>query len=148
MADRGKPGEKFGCVAERFYSEVHRMTSVICRYNNGRHVDSNRNEVSRSPDPVSDRGHIRIRVIPGTPSRPELGPDAQTRYTGALMVMVFERLGSGESLTDEIVSRTLGFQQTIAEGIQYLTADLQEIGASPDGSWWQTNVTIPFRFSL
>lgn len=147
MADRGKPGPVFGLVADRFYSEVHRASGLLCKYNNGPYVDNNRNEVARSPDPVTDEGHIRVRVIPATPTRPELGPDSQTRYTGSLMVEVFERMGSGEALTDEIVSKVLDFQQTIFKGVEYLTADLQEIGAANNG-WWQNNVTIPVRFSL
>lgn len=148
MANRGNPGPIFGTVADRFYSEVHRSSNLLVKYNNGRYIDRDRKESLVDPNPVDNDIYARVRVIPATPSRPELGPDAQTRYTGSLMVMIFQRMGSGESLTDDIVSRVLAFQQTIESGINYRTADMQEIGRSSDGSWWQTNVTIPFWFSL
>jgi len=89
---------------------------------------------------------VRFQILTGESEVRELGSTV-ARTTGIALASVFSILGRGDNLSlglvDEIVSAFKATTHTYGGAtIVFRTPSVQHIGR--DGSWWQTNVSIPF----
>lgn len=89
---------------------------------------------------------VRFQVLTGESQSRELG-SATARTSGVALASVFALVGGGDNLSLELVDEIVSaFRQStnVASGttVKFHTPSVQHIGR--DGSWWQTNVTIPF----
>jgi len=89
---------------------------------------------------------VRFQILTGESEVRELGSSV-ARTTGIALASVFSLAGRGDNLSlglvDEIVSAFKSTTHTYGGAtIVFRTPSVQHIGR--DGSWWQTNVSIPF----
>tara|TARA_R100000458_G_C8242797_1_gene221397 strand:+ start:678 stop:1106 length:429 start_codon:yes stop_codon:yes gene_type:complete len=89
---------------------------------------------------------VRFQILTGESELRELG-STTARTTGIALASVFSLAGRGDNLSlglvDEIVSAFKAVTHTYSgTTVVFRTPSVQHIGR--DGTWWQTNVTIPF----
>ncbi len=120
-------------IQGRFYTQWGNRTQVA--YDNERF------------DFPSQDAWVRLTILNGTGLRRNIGDNAQIyRYPGIIEVQIFIPIGEGTDEirlhADEVVNI---FRNARFSGIVCDTSSVTRVGPAQGGSWFQVNVSTPFR---
>lgn len=122
----------FSAVRTRFESLVEVPLSLEVVYDNG-------------PDPHEDaKTWARFSVKPGPSNLAELGDVRTYRTVGVAIASLYQPVETGDDEIQQIAKTIVPlFRGLTAGGVKYLVPSVTVVGR--DRSWWQVNVTCPFR---
>lgn len=97
---------------------------------------------------------IKMSLLPGAAQRKTLGPNAMFRETGLLLIMIFTPVGQGSDAARDIadllfpIFREATFSYATSGVIRCRVPRLDDVGVTPDGTWYQANFTVDYERDL
>lgn len=123
-------------VRTRVNTQIEVAQSVPVYYDNAPAPDHN------------DELHVRAWVKFLRSEQVTVGPPAQVRHYGQLLLFIKEPILDGTKGTEDLLTAVTtadsGFQLVTVGGIAYRVPIVSMQGREPDGVYWQTNILCPW----